>query len=359
MAQPEPVRTTLNARLAHLRQNEAAMGHETVEKELVALIRQYPDSAEGYAALARNLLKQKKIDYAVRAAEKAAALAPLNPKAYVMLGVARLRSEDLPGASEAFSRALEFDKNSVKALLGAAAVKMQDEHYDDALDLCGRVMKLDPDQQRVHELIARIKMKQGKTEDAGSALRKVLEQDQSNPRAMRAYIRLMREEGRMEEVVALAEAQLAAEPFTAKAVSRYARMVSAAGRPELAVAQYRKFMKDHALREVDKIGFVSALIEAGELVEARAAIASFKDRAAMKPLKMKLTADADLAEGHAERAIDLYKAACELASVQGLEQAADGQPAAAELALDWQAHAAKVLREALREHRSERSAREN
>ncbi len=359
MAHTEPVRTTLNARLAQLREREAQMGHDAVEKELVALLKQYPDSAEGYAALARNLLKQKKVDYAVRAAEKAAALAPLNPKVYVMLGLAKLRGDDLFGASEAFSRALEFDKNSVKALLGAAAVKMHDEHYEDALDLCGRVMKLDPDQQRVHELIARIRIKQGKTGEAGDALRKVIEQDGSNPRAMRAYIRLMREEGRMDEVVSLAEIQLAAEPFTARSVARYARIVSMAGKPALAVEQYRKLMASGNLREVDKIGMISALIEAGELAEARATIDALKDRAAMKPFKLKLAADVDLAEGHSGRAIDLYKAACELAGVPGLEPADDAPSTTAEVALGWQTHSTKVLREALREHRSERSAKEN
>ena len=134
----------------------------------------------------------------------------------------------------------------------------------------------------------------------------------------------------LDEVVSLAETQLASESLTPKTVARYARLVSVAGRPDLAVTQYRTLMQSSPLRETDKIGMITALIDAGHIAEARKMISALKDRPAMKPVKMKLNADIELAEGRAERAIDIYKAACELAEVDGLEEAEGGQATTAE-----------------------------
>jgi tetratricopeptide (TPR) repeat protein len=355
-AQNQASNAGLKARLNGLKQLERDAGPEAAEKAIIGLIREFPEAAQAYAALARVLMKQKKSDYAARAAEKAAALAPLDAKQHTLLGVARMRNDDLTGATAAFMQALQIDKNFVQAIVGAAAVKMADENYDDALALCDRALDLDPSMQRAHELVARINMKQGKPEAAAEELRSLLEHDGSNDRALKAYLRLMRKEGKLDDVVSLAQTNLSTEPATPHSVARYARMVSFAGKPDLAVEQYRSLIETGAAREVDKVRFVAALIAAGQLDEAREVIEGLKDRRAMKPLKEKLNADIELASGRPEKAIGLYRTACTSARIDGLD---DAQGTPQQQAEAWQSYTAKALREALREHRNEKANRSN
>lgn len=356
-ANTDPAKAGVKARLSQLKQLERDQGPEEAERALIALIREFPDAHQAYAALARVLLKQKKTDYAARAAEKAAALSPLEAKLHTLLGVARMRNDDLQRASEAFAQALQLDKNFAQAIVGAAAVKMADENYDDALALCDRALDLDPSLERASELVARINMKQGKPDAAAEELRSLLERDGSNDRALRAYLRLMRKEGRLDEVVSLAEVNLSTEPATPRSVARYARMVSFAGQPDLAVARYRELIEGGNAREVDRVRFVAALIGAGHLDEAREVIPTLRDRPAMRPLKDKLTGDVDMAAGQPDKAIEMYEAACRGARVELLDPGVAAGLSGAELAEAWQSHTAKALREALRERRGDRAGK--
>lgn len=346
--------TGIKARLADIRKLERAEGPEEAERALISLIREFPDAALAYASLARILMKQKKNDYAARAAEKAAALTPLDPKQHTLLGVARMRNDDLQGASTAFAQALQLDKKFAQAIVGAAAVKMADENYDDALALCDRALDINPGLERASELVARIRMKQGDTAAAADELRALLERDGSNDRALRAYMRLMRKEGTLDEVVSLAEVNLSTEPASPRSVARYARMVSFAGQPGLAVAAYRELLKSGSARELDKVRFIMALIGAGELDEARQMIPTLKDRRAMRPLKDKLLGDVEFAAGTPEAAVEMYKAACTGARIDGLPDEEAAGLSGAALADAWQAYTARALREALKDYRNER-----
>ncbi|MDF1669251.1 MAG: tetratricopeptide repeat protein [Roseovarius sp.] len=356
-ASNEPASAGISARLAQLKQLERSKGPEEAERALIALIREFPDAHQAYSALARILMKQKKGDYAARAAEKAAALAPLEAKQHTLLGVARMRNDDLQGASAAFAQALQLDKNFTQAIMGAAAVKMADENYDDALALCDRALDIDPTLERASELVARINMKQGKPEAAAEELRNILTKNGANDRALKAYLRLMRKEGHLDEVVELAQESLTTAPATPQSIARYARMVSFAGKPDLAVAQYRALIETGNAREVDRVRYVTALISAGELEEARQAITTLNDRRPMRPLKVKLNGDVDLALGQADAAIELYKAACKGARTEGLDPTEAAGLEGAELAAAWQSHTSKALRAALREFRSEKAGK--
>lgn len=343
----------IKARLVQLKHLEREQGPEEAERALISLIREFPEAHQAYAALARVLMKQKKNDYAARAAEKAAALAPLEARQHSLLGVTRMRNDDLQGASAAFAQALQLDKKFAPALVGAAAVKMADENFDDALALCDRALDIDPSLERASELVARINMKQGNPDAAAEELRKLVEQGGNN-RALRAYLRLMRKEGRLDEVVSLAEESLATAPATPQSVARYARMVGFAGQPELAVAQYRALIETGNAREVDRVRYVAALIGAGQIDEARAVIPTLRDRPALKPLKDKLNADVELASGRPAEAIALYAAACEAARVPEPPAEDIAGLSDADRAEAWKSYTAKALRAALREHRQGR-----
>ena len=78
----------------------------------------------------------------------------------------------------------------------------------------------------------------------------------------------------------------------------------------------------------------------------------------MRPLKEKLTGDVELAAGKPEAAIALYANACKSARFDGFEPGDDTPSDKTALAEAWQSHTAKVLRDALREYRSEKAAKQ-
>lgn len=351
---PEGIR----AKLKELKQIKRQQGAEAAEKALIEVIKEYPEAGDAYVALARILLEQKKNDYALRASEKAVSLSGLDHRAHTMLGVARMRNDDLKGAEAAFAQALDLNKEYVHAMLGAASVKLVHENYDDALALCDQALEINPNLTRAHQLVARINIKQGKPEVAAKELRKLVEDDASNDRALRAYLRLMRKEGKLDSIAELAESNLATEPPTPRSIARYARMVMAAGKPDLAVEQYRKLIETDQARALDKLRFITALIAAGQFDEAREAIGGIEDRLVAVPLKLKLEGDIALAEGAPDKAIDLYRSACAKARVDGHFS---GDPSAGKdkLAQEWQTHTARALRTAIKDARQQRKAAAN
>lgn len=336
--------------LTAIRQLEKTDGAEAAEKALIALIRNEPENQTAYGALARILMRQKKFDYAVRAADRAAAMAPMEAEPAVLAGFARMRAGDRPGAAVAFRDALAIDSSSARAMLGAAVLKMADENYDDALELCERAVEADPSLERAQQLIVRINMKQGRSDEALAELRGLVDSGRANQRAMRSYVRLMRDNGRLEEAIQHA-AQLAGGGSLSRA--RFSRIAAMSGKPDLAIEEYRRLMDNGDARVSDLLRYVTLLIRAGDTEEARKAIGSLPDRAVLKPFRQKLLGDVARAEGKPDAALVHFRKACKLARIDGPAEMPAGS-SVEDQAAAWAKHAGQAVRNALRTRRDDR-----
>ncbi|WP_132950334.1 tetratricopeptide repeat protein [Rhodovulum bhavnagarense] len=342
--------STIRQRLGEIREMERSKGAEAAEKALIALIREVPDNRPAYTALSRVLMKQKKFDYAVRAAEKVVRLAPMEAEPLVLAGFARLRNEDREGAAVAFADALGLDGANTRAMMGAALLKMSEDSHEDALELCERAVALDPDLERAHELIVRINLKQGRKDDALAELRDLVEAGGGSSRALRLYARLMRDEGRLDEALKAAASRLGEDR---KSLKRFSQLAAFSGQADLAVDEYRKLAEATDAKPADKVRLIAALIRSGALDEARTGISALPDARVLKPLKHKLSGDIAMAEGQHTAAIALYRKACKAANAQEPDADAIGADAPEEdLAKLWQKHSAQALRVALRARRS-------
>lgn len=340
---------TLRQRLAEIREIERAKGPDAAEKALIALIRETPESRPAYTALTRVLMRQKKYDYAARAAEKVVQLAPMEADSLVLAGFARMRNGDRAGAASAFSDALGLDASNTRAMLGAAVLRMSEDAYDDALELSERAVTLDPALERAHELIVRINLKQGRKDEALDELRTLVEEGGGSSRALRLYARVMREEGRLDEALQAAAAHLGDDR---KSLARYSRLAAFSGQADLALEEYRKLAEAPEAKMADKVRYVTALIRSGAIDQARAQIAALPDARVLKPLGHKLNGDIALATEQPAAAIALYRKACKAAGAE--EPGAGAIPAEAtpeEQAKLWQKHSAQALRAALRARR--------
>lgn len=351
---PEP-NSSVRARLVKIRDIEKDQGLAAAERALVEFIREEAtNSPEAFIALARLLMKGRRFDDALRAAQKARMLAPLEVEPLIIAGLVQIRLKDNFAAGETFAKALQLDRNSARATLGAAAVKLAEESYDDALALCHRVLELDATLDRAAELAARIHVKKGDTEAALVALRDLIHKSPTNKRALRAYLGLMKRENRMDEAVSFFEAESAANPDDNRRKRLLSAVAARAGNADLAAAPYREKIEAGTASPLDRIRLAMTLIQAGQNDQAREAIAALGAQRVMKPVVAKLEGDIALKSGDAAGAVQSYEAACRAAKVAPLdEDAAKAAETVEALARLWKDHTVKSVMSAVKARRAE------
>ncbi len=340
---------------------EKEEGVEAAQAAILDYLRVEPDAFQGFVALARILLKQGKCDDALRAAQKAKALAPMYVDAPIAIGLVHLRMKDVDSAAAAFAEALRLEPNSARAHLGAAVVKLLEDDLDGALLLCEHVIDLDPSIERAYELMARIQKKRGRTDIAIDKLNALLQQNPSNVRAVKAYIQLMRAEGREQEAVAALKDNLqnherGAEISTAdrKVIDMVLRAAMRSERPDVAVDQFRRMIDAGLNRPIDRALLIMSLIENGELAEAEERIREIPSRPALRPVALFLYGNLALNSGDAAEATNCFRKACAAASAEGLpEEQAAGADTVDELAKLWMVHARKTLITTIRNRRND------
>lgn len=342
------------AKLVRIREIERTEGLAAAERALVELIRtEAGNSHEAFMALGRMLMKGQRLDDALRAAQKARALAPMEVDPQILCGVVHLRQKDNVAAAESFARALELDRGNARAMLGAAAVKMATEDFAGALELCERVLEKDPGISRAHELAARVQMKQGKTDEAIAELKTLIAQSPDNRRAIKAYLGLLRREGRSDEALAFLEDAAEANPDDRRRQRMLTVANARAGRVDAATAPWREKVEDGSARTSDRVRYAMTLIEAGEVERAREVIEGFGSQRGLKAVVAKLEGDIAFREESYEAAQERYREACREARVEPLadDKAGEARDARA-LARAWKQHATRQIMAAVRARRA-------
>lgn len=341
------------AKLAHIREIERTSGVAAAERALVEILREGPQTHQAFLALSRVLIKQKKFEDAIRAAEKAKSLAPLESSPLIAVGFVKMRQRELSDAAEAFAEAIRLDPNSTRAHLGAAAVKMADESYDEALSLCEKVLDLDPTMTRAHELVARIQMKKGQTDEALAELRSIVQKSPENQRVLRAYLQLMHREKRDDEALKFLEAEAKAHPEDKIRARRLARVAAVSGDASYATKQYEERAKQGKVGVANKLRFIIELIRAGETERAQTEMASLGDSKLLRPVVAKLNGDIALKSDDADEAIRHYQTACRAARVEMLDSTAEGEATTPlEKARLWRSHTRNAIASAARSRRA-------
>lgn len=345
-------------RLKDIRELEKKSGPAAAERALVQYLRDNPKSHKGFVALARVLLKQKKYEDALRAADKAREVAPMDPLPLLTLGIILSRMKEHQRAGKAYAEAINIDPTSARAYLGAAYSRFATKEYDAALEILERALKIDPGISRARELKARILMKKGDTAGAEAVLHDLITEDPENDNALKGYLRLMRSENRGEEALQLLKAEAAAYPEDKTRSRRLSKVAIWADRPEIALDNLERDIKQGATGLRLRVGYLMGLIESDRLAEAEAQIAEFDNRKVTAPIAAKFRGDIALKSGDPEGAIQHYRDSCRAARAEPLnpdmETKADSAEAKAHL---WQAHNRKLLAGLLRDRREGRKAR--
>lgn len=332
-------------------------GAPAAEQLVVEFLQNKPKSSEAFVVLSRILLKQGKLDDAVRACEKARLLEPMEAEPLNGLGLAFMRKKDHAAAEKYFAEAISLDATSRRAHHGTLAVRYAAKDYDAALAIADRILKLKPDDARAEEMKLRIFLKQGDREGAIALLKSVLIRNAKHDTASKAFMRLMRSEGREDEAYRFVEQDAKDNPEDLARARRLARIAFQTGRTEAAVVQYRHIIEEGSTRPDDRVLYISALIANRQLREADMQIADLGERRVVVPVATKLRGDMALAKGNAGEAIDLYRSACKAAKVEKVSPKAEANCKTAEdRAKLWSSYARKMIMARLKELRRKRKS---
>ncbi len=335
---------------ADIRKIEQSSGLAAAERAVVEFLVSDPKSTQAFVALSRLLRKQQKYDDALRAAEKARGLAPLEVEPVIAEGFVHVRKQDHEAATRVFAEAINLDPGSARAHVGAAAVKFAAEDYDAALEIIDRALKTDPSMERAFELKARILIKKGDKAGAAMVLQHLVGESPRNDRALKAYMRLMRADGRGEEAYDFIAKDAAAHPGDRVRATRLAKVALRSGKPDIAVEQTRKFVEAGSKRPDDGLRYISALIESKRFEEAEKEIAALGEKRIMAPIAAKLRGDMALKAEKPEEAIAFYRQSCRVARLNPLkaEDEKKGETAQQRAKL-WRSHNRRALSGLVRE----------
>lgn len=350
--QTESLNASIREGLANIRKIDKESGAAAAERATIEFLKEQPKAYQGFVMLARLLAKQKRMDDASRAAEKAKALAPLEIEPLLALGFIGMRAKDYPAAAGAFAEAINLDPSSARAHLGAAAIKMMDESYDEAMVLCEKTLDLDPSLERAHELMARINIRKGDKDQAIGDLKTLITNNPNSSRLAKAFVRLMKSEKREDEALTFLTEDVKSNPGDRRRVYRLARFAVNLGKPDVAVEQYKKLASGKKARATDKIRYISALTVAGKLDEAEAKVAELGDRRVFQAVAAKLRGDIAFKAEDNTKALEYYRKSCSIAQIPAPSETPSKPD---ELVKLWRVHSRKALIAAVKQRRAEKA----
>jgi tetratricopeptide (TPR) repeat protein len=132
-----------------------AIGQVGRAKEIAAKqIADDPNEPSSYLALSRVLLREKKAEAAIAAAEEAVKLAPEWASAWSARSTALYVAGRFAAAEESIIRAIELEPDAPHLFENYARILQYCGHEAKALDLTQRALELDPDDENAHRMFA-------------------------------------------------------------------------------------------------------------------------------------------------------------------------------------------------------------
>ncbi len=149
-----------------------------------------PKKAKEAYEKAFKAVSQKKpdADKAAKELEKAIEIYPDFAAAWDMLGQVKMQRKDLPGAKEAFQKAMAADADFVSPYLALADIEIQEKKYAEAAVLTGRLLEMNPYVPRGQFLNAVANYQLGKLDVAEDSIRKLQSSNEARNYTISHYV---------------------------------------------------------------------------------------------------------------------------------------------------------------------------
>ncbi len=144
---------------------------------------------EAYEKAFKAVNKNKPdVDKAAKELEKAIEIYPDYAAAWDMLGQVKMQRKDVPGAKEAFQKAMAADANFVSPYMALADIDIQEKKYAEAADLTSRLLELNPHVPRGQFLNAVANYQLGKLDVAEDSIRKLQSSNEARNYTISHYV---------------------------------------------------------------------------------------------------------------------------------------------------------------------------
>lgn len=149
-----------------------------------------PKDAQKSFESARKSLDKKKPDYdkALKDLDKAVKSYPSFAAAWQLMGECRQANKDLPGAKDAFEKALAADDHFISPYLSLAALDIESNRYQEAEQLTKHLLDLNPYVVRGHFLHAIASFNTGNLDAAAESARSIQKSDEAKNYPLSHYI---------------------------------------------------------------------------------------------------------------------------------------------------------------------------
>lgn len=277
--------------------------------EFDAVLEKNPISINGLMGAGLVCLKRGQPDEALSRFRRAKELDPLQPKPYLLEGMALRRLEHLEESAHAFNSVLSLDSRSHRALLGLGELALHQKHYERALAHLRGALRYNPQWLTPRFLIAKTLAEQAKIDEAIEELKAVLAIDAGQSRA---YIQIARLYSSRDQIEAAADIlQLALSKLPPDHLSAYLKIGLAANQIRLyAIAEtaFRAILALQPNRQIVQLHWIEALIGAGRLDAAEAALKKLPVNKQSGALVHKLLGDLYYQRGQFKIAVEEYRA---------------------------------------------------
>lgn len=220
---------------------------ETATKEFRKALERDPEHYAAHLGLAHAALVEARFVAATDRIDKAAALAPQRPEAFILRGILGQLTLDLDGAERAFAGALERAPHSLLAAVGLARVLLGQAQREEALSLTRALQRDHPRHPVVDMLVAEAHLLSDEPQSAIALLQKSgMARSGAVARAellIRAFIR----SGQREQALAAVSDLLALDPDSRFAARARAQIDLQHGDAEAALAALRRMPPDDFL----------------------------------------------------------------------------------------------------------------
>ncbi len=149
-----------------------------------------PKDAQKSFESARKSLQKKKPDYdkALKELDKAVKTYPSYAAAWQLMGECRQANKDLPGAKDAFEKALAADDHFISPYLSLAALEIENKRWPEAEQLTKHLLDLNPYVVRGHFLHAIASFNTGDLDAAVESARTIQKSDEAKNYPLSHYI---------------------------------------------------------------------------------------------------------------------------------------------------------------------------
>jgi tetratricopeptide (TPR) repeat protein len=145
--------------------------NEDALSRLRRAIKRQPPYALAFYELGVSLVSMKQYDEAIAAIHSGIAIAPFLPNLWVLLGNICHARNDLPGAYEAYDRALSISPNHANAHYGVGVSLLSQGSYALAVDHLRAASRGDPNDVQTRLRLAACLLEVGRTDEAVAELR--------------------------------------------------------------------------------------------------------------------------------------------------------------------------------------------